>query len=330
MDSEGFPKFSKSAQTGEIGVSLVTRLFVEDFNWIFRRVNQEHDFGIDAYIDIVEDDHVTGRSFAVQIKCGKSYFKESKYDEYWYEGEKKHLNYLLNHPVPVVIILVNPDSKEFFWRFFDINKTEKYGSGWRMAIPKSQRLTSNTKPRLRMLAGKEKDYVNDIDLNWKFNEVLGTSSILLEISRSEIESKDFSKVNQIFKRLLINSNVARQCQGCLTFFISGYDSDHRELYEIIEIREYFFEFESEQPLFYFLNAHPIYDSLMVLMCCICGITINTKVKGYLYIDPDDKRAFLQRNLRKLIEITQDLRLSEEEYQRISKSIMEYFSTLFRE
>ncbi|MTJ55764.1 DUF4365 domain-containing protein [Anabaena sp. UHCC 0253] len=111
----GFPKYSNSAQKGELGVILVSRLFSQHFQWIFRRVHQEQDFGIDGYVDIVNDkNQVTGRTFAVQIKCGSSYFKKSKYGEYWYQGENKHLNYLLNHPVPVVIILVNPESEEFF------------------------------------------------------------------------------------------------------------------------------------------------------------------------------------------------------------------------
>ena len=51
--------------------------------WLFKRTHQEHDYGIDGYIDIVtEDGHVTGQMFASQIKCGKSFFQEKTKDGY--------------------------------------------------------------------------------------------------------------------------------------------------------------------------------------------------------------------------------------------------------
>jgi|JFJP01.1.fsa_nt_gi hypothetical protein len=329
---DNFPIFSGSAQKGELGIVLVSRLFSEEFKWIFRRVHQEYDFGIDGFVDIINDNNqVTGRSFAVQVKCGDSYFKESKYSEYWYLGKNKHRNYWLNHPVPVVIILVNPDNEEMFWNVFNINETEKYSSGWRMPIPKSQRLTLAAKEFFKQLAGEEKDYSDDIDFYWDMNNVLSEADLLFYIPREVVESQDFLWTTKIFDRLLVNSITARKSQGCVNFFISGYDSDPKELYEIPEVRHYLQELES-MPWFFFLDPHPSNVFLNILMWCVCNVQSKKnnvyvdRIKGnYVYVDLDDKIAFLNRNFARF-DITADkLNLSLKEKQRISKSINEYFS-----
>jgi hypothetical protein len=330
---DNFPIFSRSTQKGELGIVLVSRLFFEEFKWRFRRVHQEDDFGIDGFVDIVNDNNqVTGRSFAVQVKYGDSYFKESKYSEYWYLGKNQHRNYWLNHPVPVVIILVNPDNEEMFWNVFNINETEKYSSGWRMPIPKSQRLTLAAKEFFKQLAGEEKDYSDDIDFYWGMNNVLSESDLLFDIPRGVVESQDFLWTTKIFDRLLVNSITARKSQGCVNFIITGYDSDPRELYEIPEVRHYLQELES-MPWFFFLDPYPYpHNFFKILMFCVCNVQSKGKnvyvnqIKGnYVYVDPDDKIAFLKRNFARFDIIAGKLRLSLEEKQRISKSITEYFS-----
>jgi len=325
---DGFPKFSNSAQMGEIGVALVRCLFTQQFRWIFRPVHQEQDFGIDGYVDIVNDNsQVTGRSFAVQVKCGGSYLKESNYGEYWYVGENKHLNYLLNHPVPVVVILVNPDTKDFFWGAFDINNTEEHGKNWRMPIPQSQKLTPDAKPFLKRLAGEEKDYRDALDWYWKLNGLLGENSNQLAcvISRDEIESQDFSGAIGFFNRILVNSSLARKRQGTVEISIYGYDLDPRELFEISEVRYYLQALEPRiKHWFFFLSSAPTSHSLKLLMSCVCGV--QTFKAGYIEINQMDKAAFMLRNFDWLNEITEELNLPPEENERISQAIFEYFSS----
>ena len=50
-----FPKRTLSQKSGEIGINLVSKI-VTNFGMIFRRTPQEHDFGLDAYIDFVNKD----------------------------------------------------------------------------------------------------------------------------------------------------------------------------------------------------------------------------------------------------------------------------------
>ena len=100
--SNGYPQFSRSAQQGERGVNVVSRIVNENFGWIFKRNHQEHDFGIDGQIEVITPTgSVTGQMLAVQIKYGKSFFQEKNRWGYIYRGELKHFNYLSNYPIPI-------------------------------------------------------------------------------------------------------------------------------------------------------------------------------------------------------------------------------------
>ncbi|WP_227118911.1 DUF4365 domain-containing protein [Erwinia amylovora] len=124
--TEGYPKYKKSAHLAEVGVNIVSSLINESFGWIFKRNHQETDFGIDGYIEVVrENGSVTGKMLAVQIKCGSSFFLEENRWGYVYRGEKKHFNYLSNCPIPVLILLCDPVSKDVLWEVFDLKKTER-------------------------------------------------------------------------------------------------------------------------------------------------------------------------------------------------------------
>ena|ERR1019366_2220480 len=113
--SKGFPKLTRSAKHGDLGVNMVSRIVIDTFGWLFKRNHQERDFGIDGQIELVtEDGDVTGQMIAVQIKYGKSFFQEQNKWGYVYRGELKHFNYLSNYPVPVVIFICDPESKECY------------------------------------------------------------------------------------------------------------------------------------------------------------------------------------------------------------------------
>src|SRR5882762_6839300 len=117
--TDDFPQYSPSAKQGNVGVGIVSRIVEDDFGWLFKRNHQEHDFGIDGQIEIVtEAGAVTGQMLACQIKCGESFFKESNRWGYVYRGGTKHFNYLANYPIPVIIVLCDPDTKEAYWARF--------------------------------------------------------------------------------------------------------------------------------------------------------------------------------------------------------------------
>ena len=67
-----------------IGVFSVAKIFVEDFEWIFRE-QPINDFGVDAFVEITKKSHPinkdivpSGRIIGLQIKSGERFFKEEK------------------------------------------------------------------------------------------------------------------------------------------------------------------------------------------------------------------------------------------------------------
>ena len=91
-------KFNK---TERIGVYSIAKIFANDFEWVFRE-QPINDFGIDAIVETTEKvnlikKHInpTGKLIGIQIKSGKSYFKESNSIGIVLRGEKKTLKILV-------------------------------------------------------------------------------------------------------------------------------------------------------------------------------------------------------------------------------------------
>ena len=89
--TEKFPKRPSTDKTAEIGINVVSTIFNDHFGWVFRRTHQEHDFGVDAFIDYVTDTgNVTGKFIAAQIKTGKSYLSSTG-NMHWYKDNAINL-----------------------------------------------------------------------------------------------------------------------------------------------------------------------------------------------------------------------------------------------
>src|SRR4051794_7398509 len=118
--SSGFPTYSSSAKQGNRGVRLVSRIVSDTFEWLFRQIHQEEDFGIDGHLELITSvGLVTGRMIAAQIKYGPSFFAEKNKWGYVYRGKKKHFNYLANYTAPVIICICEPKTKKCYWVRFE-------------------------------------------------------------------------------------------------------------------------------------------------------------------------------------------------------------------
>ena len=104
-----YPQYIQSNRTARLGLNILTDVVERELGWIVRPNHQENDWGIDVYFDVVSDGFVTGKSIAVQLKSGNSYLREMDRDFWCFTGERKHLNYYLNHDIPVLVVLVDVD-----------------------------------------------------------------------------------------------------------------------------------------------------------------------------------------------------------------------------
>jgi hypothetical protein len=143
--------------TGNAGVGLVQFVVNSKLKWAYRP-QYLSDYGIDAHIEIIEDNNPTGQLIGVQVKCGTSFIKQSKKEKgfiYFY-GDIKHYNYWKIHSLPVIITLVDPsEENKIFWGLVEDSNIEKKEKTFRLNIPIDQLLSNDSKLPLSKIANSK-------------------------------------------------------------------------------------------------------------------------------------------------------------------------------
>lgn len=140
-----------------IGVYSVAKIFSEELNWIFRE-QPINDFGIDGFVEVtmlglnLKDIIPLGKLFGVQIKSGKSFFKEAKDEYFIFRGSKKHLSYWLNHSIPVILIIYDKDSNLAYWQHVSNSTAILTPKSFKVQIPKKNILNYKKKEDLAGIA----------------------------------------------------------------------------------------------------------------------------------------------------------------------------------
>jgi hypothetical protein len=327
---DGFPSVLKSTNTGEVGVNIISTIINNDFKWIFRRNHNEHDFGIDGFIDIITNEGaITGQTIAIQIKTGVSYFQQEESKGFIFNGDRKHLNYYSNIGSPVIIILCNPDSNKVYWELFDINKIDGNDKSWKMVIPKKQIFSQSTKTKLLEIVGPPMNILNDIEESWKINRQMEEADyIYFTIERNDIEKNNTDKIIDFFNRLQLNDKLTKATQGKVELFIDGYNNDKRELWEIPTVKKYVKRIEPKiKYWFFFINTKKPSVWLPTMASCLCEANWYIKPKSYkvlevgkITIDRKLLGEFIERNFLWLNEISDSLNIGEEKIKTISLAI----------
>jgi hypothetical protein len=324
---EGFPQHTRSAKQGNAGVGIVSRIVEDEFGWLFRQNHQERDFGIDGQIDVVtESGPVTGQMLGCQIKCGSSFFRETDRWGFVYRGEIKHFNFLANYPLPVIVIICDPDSGEGYWARFGPTEAQIMEAGWKLTIPHENKLSSS-KAALEGFLPPVADHLTRLREYWRINNLLlGFEIILFTVARGEVESADISRVEDFWRRLLRHKGLALHCQGKISFSFSGYDEDPRECFEIEDIRRYIALLDEAVPeLFFFARAEEPAHTLKLFLFFLGGTgwegersTPGNPRK--VIVDYDVLKPFFERHFLYLTYISEFLGLEVEEMTRIGDAV----------
>lgn len=231
------PHYDNNSRKGEEGITLVKRIVEKEMNWIFRKNHQEHDFGIDAFIDIIqESNQLTGKSVALQIKTGPSYFSEPCSGGWVYRDNIEHLNYYLNHDIPVLILLVNDQDEKVYWNICIASKTEKAGANWKIIISSANEFNLSAKIEIRKYISPVRDYASQLEHFWDENKKLKeVERIAFNVDKEYILNKDYEALEAGLKRLQVNPELIEALKGKVDIWIDGYENDIRELYEIKEV-----------------------------------------------------------------------------------------------
>ena len=291
--SNDFPKMNTSKQKGQSGQSFVEHFITEEFKWIYHGIPVEKDYGIDAYLEIVDNQNVTGKQIGIQIKHGNSYFKSKTDGGYKYVGEDKHLNYYLNIEQPVILLIIDDDFKRMKWELFEIEKTSPMEKGWWIEIPDNKNLSINTKDIWKSFAAPIIDYKSIIEQNWQIDKIIHDSNFgVISLPRDEIENMDFSYIQSFFKRLSKNKAQLLKSRSSLDFFFPEYDSDPREIYDIPEIRDWFVKsIELHIPWFYYLAYDDKSASLIILLNILAKEEKRTKRNNGYFVELE-KESFI--------------------------------------
>ncbi|MBR7830409.1 DUF4365 domain-containing protein [Actinospica sp. MGRD01-02] len=147
------PNFA-TALTGESGENGVAKLVMERLGWCARRQGNP-DVGIDMQIEVgAGDGDATARLLGVQVKSGPSAFKEPAADgSGWvFRMDLEHLDYWLNYPLPVILVLYDIDREVGYWQHITSQTVSDTGKGFKILVPNNQRIDADSADALAALA----------------------------------------------------------------------------------------------------------------------------------------------------------------------------------
>ena len=142
-----------------------------DLRWFFRE-QEVSDFGIDAHVEKFnltqgsggnEVEDPTGQLLALQIKGGPHYFREASENGWWFRfGGKKH-RYWMNHALPVIVVLVDIESKTAYWQEVGPRTVKTAGKGYKLEVPRSHDLSQADPAWSELASGLERAAHNRFD-----------------------------------------------------------------------------------------------------------------------------------------------------------------------
>jgi hypothetical protein len=90
------------------------RQVTNDAGHIFREVLEE-DYGIDAHIEVCQNDGPTGMLIGLQIRSGESYVHSEKTNSFTYYLEIDDLKYWHEYSLPVFLVIYRPSEQKAYW-----------------------------------------------------------------------------------------------------------------------------------------------------------------------------------------------------------------------
>lgn len=71
-----------------------------------------------------------------------------------FRGDKDHLDYWIEHSLPVLIILHDTESYQSYWQAIKIENVISTGKGWKIIVPQKQRINPGMDVDLKILIAK--------------------------------------------------------------------------------------------------------------------------------------------------------------------------------
>lgn len=179
---------ARFSPTERIGVNAVECIVLQKLRWIFRE-QETSDVGVDAHIEIVDENDPTGKMIGLQIKTGASHVVE-KPDHFEFRGTKVHADYWLNHALPMILAVHLPDSGDTYWEILSEKTIRRTEHGFVIKLPKSKKLNETAYEELIKLA-KSKRSLSEraIELSKSGQDALAKQLLIANEGKLDDESK---------------------------------------------------------------------------------------------------------------------------------------------
>lgn len=328
-----FPMQNQNQRKGRKGESRFADFVVNSLNCIYHKIDGSDDFGIDGHIEIVANNAVTGRYVAVQVKHGNSYFAQKTESGYKFVGKDKHLNYYLNSPVPVFIVIMDDNFERMLWVHFELAQILPVGSdSWWIEMPENNTLEANFANSIFTSVGNIIDYSELVASIKCTNSMLNdVDTIAIGISKDEVNTLDFSDVMATFEALSRNKTIRNKFMSACSLFFPEYDDDPREIIQIPEVMQWLKKSISYNvPWFYFLDTSKT-SGIHLLLFAYANPLLRPQKNGFIYaeIDARETAKFLEHAFVNLNAFTELYNVGFDDNKKISEKLANYFLSMGR-
>ena len=150
---------------------------------------------------------------------------------------------------------------------------------------------------------------------------LGVDSIVMVVSRDEVESLDLSGCLGVLDSLIDSREKAMRFRDRVNFSVDGYNDDPRELFEIPEVRTFIRELDVKWPYWFFFLSKTT-DTLKMIMFSLCRY--QRARGGLIRYDPKDVKLFLYKHFDALNRIFGRFDFDKPLNKEMSEAIFDYF------
>ncbi|XCN71715.1 MAG: DUF4365 domain-containing protein [Candidatus Electrothrix aestuarii] len=140
-------KAQKTDRTERRGIGIAMTAF-ETLDFAFRE-QSESDYGIDAHAELIRSEQPTGQLLGIQLKSGGSYLSERCDTGFVFRTDKDHVEYWLNHALPVLVCLCDVEAKNVYWQVVTNETAISTGKGYKFVVPSTQLIDSSSRELLR-------------------------------------------------------------------------------------------------------------------------------------------------------------------------------------
>lgn len=246
---------NRYSPTERIGINRVEELFLQN-DWIPRLILQS-DVGLDMEIEIAEDGMPTGQLLGIQVKTGVSYFNEVSEGNIIFRGSIIHLEYWLNHTLPVLIVLHNNVSGKTVWQKITEKTIIRTSKSFKVIIPLTNELNFTALNKLKKL-NKYPVYIQRLQRLAIHKQLMflikNNNRVVIELE--EWINKTIGRATIVIKRIGYNGDEIELSKGGYIYFKGLEDLEILFPWADFYLDEDFYEESDENDYYANYGSHP--------------------------------------------------------------------------